>query len=146
LLLCTSLLQLSKGFDTLLQKLDAEGKPVWEHMIATETNTVLVWGMVSDGQGGAVLIGNDSVTNDDPPTVPYIGFVERVDAQGNLAWRRELRTPGMDTYVHEVFADERGYRIAGYIQGDSDVDFSVTLGQGGEVLEIDCADPRLEVL
>jgi enterochelin esterase-like enzyme len=137
----------SQNDDALVVKLDADGAIEWRTTLGSESAADRVYGVVSDGAGGAFVTGYTSgVLPGGPPGVTSAGdkdaFVARVDATGAVVWATQLGGAGEDKAFAVAAAPGGGVYVGG-TAGDGMPGAPSAGGYDGWVARFDSAGARV---
>lgn len=96
--------------DIVVQRLDGAGTPQWSTAIAGTAND-RAYGVVSDGEGGALVAGFARAANDDM-------LVARISADGEQPWKTTYGSTTAADRAYAVTSDgDGGAYLAGYTSG-----------------------------
>ncbi|MCA9011320.1 MAG: hypothetical protein KDB01_16325 [Planctomycetaceae bacterium] len=99
------------GSDAFVIKCDSNNRQQWVLQWGSTRNDVAV-SVAADGCGGVYVTGNAS----DTEIGDSVGFIGRIDANGNMQWCRECTVFAKLTVCREVCVDPDGFV---YVVGDS---------------------------
>jgi uncharacterized delta-60 repeat protein len=104
------------GYDAFLSRFDANGTLVWTRQIGT-TFADKAYDVTVDAAGNAYLCGETGESAFDPGTGNIDAFLTRINADGSLAWTRQLGSAATDVGT-AVSVDASGQvYVSGYSRG-----------------------------
>lgn len=123
--------------DIYAQRLDSNGFKMWDSLgvpVAVKPSLKFVGGIISDGEGGAIIAWDD---RGDFPTNPTDLYIQRLDSNGNLIWNSGgvaiANSPASELFGSMVL-DINGGVYVSYIELDSGIVFTHHLDAKGNFL------------
>ncbi len=121
-----------------LIRTDSNGNIIWDNGFHAEGSTTADWDYIFDvietDDGGFIACGYCGMSG-----YSYLGWVLKVDSQGDIVWNNTFGTQYWDRFYSIANADDGGYYLAGYTH----VEYNGVIKNDGWLMKVDAVGDSL---